>query len=284
MPGIRYALESNIGLITLADKAGGNRLNDQSLSELQQSLEMAIADPSVRVIVIRAAGGPGAPWCLGMDLDKLGSSLGQQAQGSPQILREGRAMAVRLYGEVLQTISNCDKPVVACIGGPVKAGGVGLAAACDIIVASTSASFELSEVLFGLIPANVLPVLIGRRMSPQRARWLILSAKLLSASEAFSVGLADEIPSDENAESAIKGLCKALLRGEPGALAHAKHFIDEIDRLDAETGRVAARTKLLELMERPEVAAALAAFGEGSTPAWFAKVKPSQALFWEKED
>lgn len=274
---IRYTVDGNLGLITLADKTGGNRLNDQSLAALREAFESAIADNAVRVILLRSAGGPGSPWCIGMDLDRLGSSLSGGA------LRESRAAGVLAYGELLQRISACAKPVVACIGGPVKAGGVGLASACDIIVASASATFELSEVLFGLIPANVMPVLIGRRMSAQRARWLILSARALNAIEAYSVGLADETPSDENAESAIKNLCKALLRAEPGAVGRAKAFIDKITLMEPEEGRVAARSELLSIMERPEVAGALAAFRDGGTPSWFAKVKPTQNLFWEKE-
>ena len=146
---VLYEPESGLGLISLMDAAGGNRLNPLSLKLLIAALDQALADATVRAIVLRAAGPAGSAFCLGMDLDKLSSSLGQEGNLG------ARRQAVLDYGSLLERISSCGKPVIALVGGAVKAGGVGLVAACDIVLAASSASFELSEVLFGLIPANL---------------------------------------------------------------------------------------------------------------------------------
>lgn len=271
---VHYEVDSGLALITFMDSDGGNRLNPDSLSLLQNHLDTALADQSVRVIALRAAGPAGKAFCLGMDLDKLGESLNSSSE------QDNRRAAVQAYGTLLECIGSCAKPVVALVGGPVKAGGIGLVAACDIVLASSSASFELSEVLFGLIPANVLPYLLSRRMGVQKARYLILSAKCLDGSEAQNCGLVDQCCSDESAESTVKNLLKTMMRGEPGALAVTKHFLCEAEGMERAELRHYAVDTLLELMENSAVKTALTAFANGETPPWFGRFKPQQAIFW----
>ncbi len=265
-----YRSLEGLGLITMADQAG-NRLNAERLDALRQALETALQDEEVRVIVLRA-GAWGKSWCLGMDLDRLGTSLGDNDQ-------DARQDSVIAYGELLTRISSCSKPIVAAIAGPVKAGGVGLAAACDMIVATDRTSFELSEVLFGLIPANVMPFLIGRRMSLQKARYLIMSAKLVEGQELLGCGLADEVYAPAEAESGLKKLLRNLLRAEPGALERSKVFSLKLYQASDQEKLTLAQNELLSLMKRPQLTSALQAFFEGNSPSWFAKLKTKEALF-----
>jgi enoyl-CoA hydratase/carnithine racemase len=138
------------------------------LTALESALEGAIANPSIRAVALVADGPAGAPFCHGMNLDSLATSL--DADNEP------RAQAIAMYGRVLELLAFGPKPSLALVGGSVKAGGVGLVAACDFVIATSQANFELSEVFFGLIPANVLPYLTAWRLSPARAKFYTLSA------------------------------------------------------------------------------------------------------------
>ena len=156
---------------------------------------------------------------------------------------------------------------------------MGIVAAADIVIADTvRASFELSEVLFGLIPANVLPFLMHQRISPQQARYLVLSAKRIDAVQAATLGIVDEYFSPDLLERGIRNLLKTMMRAEPGALASTKRFIGA--HLSSGFGdfRRAAESELLGLMTQPAVAEGLAAFSAGQSPPWFERFKPSADL------
>jgi enoyl-CoA hydratase/carnithine racemase len=282
---VSCTVDSGLALVTFQDLGQGNKLNPSSIAGLRQAFEQAVGDPSVKVIALRGGGKPGEPFCLGMDLGQLGGSLTAGSSGTADPAAEAglRRATVEAYGALLERMANCPKPVLAFVGGPAKAGGVGLVAACDVVFASASASFELSEVLFGLIPANVIPWLIGRRMSLQKARYLILGAVCLDATQAMACGLVDQICADETADSTVKSFLKTLMRAEPGALAETKAFLESLGGLSADRVRPHAVDTLLRLMERPETATAIKAFAEGSSPPWFQKFKPAGSLFWRKD-
>jgi enoyl-CoA hydratase/carnithine racemase len=274
-----YTVDAGLALLTFQDLANGNKLNPDSIAALRQGLERAAGDPAVKAVALRSGGQPGEPFCLGMDLGRLGGSL---KAGAAEEAAARRA-AVEAYGALLERIASLPKPVLAFVGGPVKAGGVGLVAACDVVIASASASFELSEVLFGLIPANVIPWLIGRRLGLQKARYLILGAVCLTAEQARECGLADQACADEAAEACVKTYLKTLMRAEPGALAATKAFLEQVADLPAAESRPLAVDTLLALMERPETGLAISSLAEGSSPPWFHKFKPGCSLFWRKD-
>jgi len=273
---VQYNKADNLAFVTLANPSIGNKLNLERLSALKEAFQRACEDPEVRIILLRS-GKASEPWCLGMDLDLLASNL----EASQSELREE---SVKAYTEVLELINRSPKPVIALIAGPVKAGGMGLAAACDMIFCTETASFELSEVLFGLIPANVMPWLLNRRVSMQKLRYLVLSAKNCSSEEAVQYGLADECFSNADADKELKKILKQILRAEPGALARVKAFSQVLAHESWDGGLKAAQTELLELMKRPELDQSLQAFKDGFTPPWFAKLKTQSSLFFGELD
>ena len=144
---VRTHIDSKLAVITMQDSKTGNRLNKASLEEFSQSFHSMIQNPDTRAILLRSNG---PQFCYGMDLDYL--------QSIQKDIQEGE-IAVELFTGLLSKIHKSPKPIIALINGDVKAGGIGLVAACDIVIASTQSTFELSEVFFGLIPANVLPFL-----------------------------------------------------------------------------------------------------------------------------
>ncbi len=265
-------------MITLADGAGGNRLTPESLEALEGALAACGPDPQVRVILLRS-GGP--VFCLGMDLGRL-STLQEGSAGSARSVLEG---ATARYGRVLRMLHTSRQPVVCLVTGAVKAGGVGLAAACDVVIASPEATLELGEVLFGLIPANVLPYLLGRRISLQKARYLALSSATLEAAEARRLGLFDEVVPRPELERRLREVVRRMMRSSPAALAELKRFSASVWGKGLAEGSELAQRTLVELASRPETRRGLAAFQEGRTPEWFGRFRPARALVpaWEAD-
>ncbi len=259
-------VESGLSVITLADSENGNRLNIESLKALHVAFNESVNDEEVRVILLRSNG---TNFCLGMDLVFLQNSDGDRNTGEE---------AVGLYVDLLKSIYKAPKAVIAFINGNVKAGGIGLIGACDIIVASEKSTFELSEVLLGLIPANVLPFIFSTRISPQKARYIILTAAQLSAHEAKEIQLIDKVFGEDRLEKGIKGILKTLFRAAPGAVAETKKFTEAITFKSMDEACSMAKEKLLELISNPDVIKAVTAFNEGDMPEWFDKCRLKKSL------
>lgn len=296
MEPVSYSVDAGAGVITLGDPEAGNRLNSTMLESLERHLTTAVADDSVRAVVLRSSG---ATFCLGMDLDALLAgdiSIGPTPAATPSnvpvpdpfasaaadasrpVAIPALETAVRRYGTILQLLSSCPKPTVALVQGAVKAGGVGLTSACDIVLADENATFELSEVLLGLIPANVLPYLVAWRCTPHRARYLVLTARRVDADEAVAFGLAEEAFPTDAFEKSVRGVLKQLLRANPAAIDASKRFTRELARAEREEGIERAVSELVRLIQLPEVRDGIAAFSEGDLPPWFAPYKPAGKL------
>ncbi len=188
-------------LVTVADKVATvtlnrpdlrNAFNEQAIAELARVFDELGRNDGVRAIVL-AANGPS--FCAGADLNWMKKMAGYSHD-------ENEADAMRL-AEMLRTIYLCPKPVVARVQGDCYAGGMGLVAACDIVVASEAAGFCLSEVKLGLIPATISPYVI-KAMGEQAARRYFLTAERFDAAEAQRIG------------------CRARRRGAGSARRHRR--------------------------------------------------------------
>ncbi len=259
--------DSHVAVITLDDGARGNLLGPEGLGELAAALDRSQKDPRVRAILLRSNG---PAFCLGMDLARWAAP---ESRASLSVAES----AVDQYAGVLKAISSSTVPVVCLVQGEVKAGGVGLVCASDIVLAGERASFELGEVIFGLIPANVMPMLT-LRMAPQKARYLVVSSRRITALEALRLNLVDEILTVKDGERRIREIFKRLLCSSPRALAAAKEFTAELIGRTPEEGSVLARGRLLELMHDASTLDGITAFQQGHMPAWFARFRPGRPL------
>ena len=151
-PLVHTRQASGVFTITLDSPANRNALSTALRSQLIAALEAAARSTSARVVVLDHTG---PAFCSGMDLKENVSA----APGS-----EG----IREVPRILQLITHCPKPVIAAVGGAARAGGLGLLAACDVVVASATARFAFSEVRIGLVPA-VISVPILRRVAATAA-------------------------------------------------------------------------------------------------------------------
>ena len=261
MAKVEFLADNGLGIITLADSANGNRLNHETLTGLSLAFNSAILHDEIRVILLRSNG---KNFSLGMDLQFL------------QTAREDRDLAeeaVGLYTDLLLKIFEAPKPVIALVYGDIKAGGTGLVSACDIVIASDDTTVELSEVLLGLIPANVLPFLFSLRVTPQKARYLVMTAKRLNAREAQAAGIIDEVYPLDELEKGLKQVIKSLFRAAPAAISVTKTFTRELLSKTIDESCNLAKKTLIELITREDVLEGIKAFTEGSTPPWFGKAK-----------
>jgi methylglutaconyl-CoA hydratase len=269
VPSVEYREDAGAGIITLCESSTGNRLNASMLTELHEAVNALLSSATVRFLLLRSNG---PVFCLGLDFGAVSAERKE---------RESENNAVGLYQQALGKLFSCDVPVVTVLQGDAKGGGVGFVCASDIVIASHEATLELSEVLFGLIPANVLPYLLEVRVSLAKARYLILTAKKINAHEAHVIGLVDEIFPAESLEKGIKGICRQFMRSSPSALARAKRFTRELAEIPLKSRGRAAEDKLMEIFSDEEVTKELGRFQEGGLPSWFSKFKPAAPLIIE---
>jgi enoyl-CoA hydratase/carnithine racemase len=263
---VDHYIDSLVGVITFNNSEKGNVLNIESMEELLAAVSSLMEDKEVRAILLRSNG---TNFCLGMDLNMLVASRGSRGLAEK---------AVSLYVRLLSRIFSGPKPVISLVNGSVKAGGIGLVAASDIVVASDSSTFELSEIFFGLIPANVLPFIYSVRLPPQKARYLILTGKRLSAKEAERINLVDDVFIPEELEKGVKAILKNLLRASPEAMKETKRFTEVLFSERRERAQDLAKAQLLKMIKDKEVIQAVNDFNEGALPSWFAKFKPERPL------
>jgi methylglutaconyl-CoA hydratase len=180
----------------------------------------------VRVIVLDHTG---PVFCAGMDLKEAGgASAGTQG--------------VNEFPDILARVWNSQKPVVAKLAGPARAGGVGLVAATDIAVAADGATFAFSEVRIGVVPALISATVLPRLL-PRAAHELFLTGETFSAERAVAIGLLNSaVPADE-LDAEVRRYTGMLALGGPNALAATK----EILRRDRPTDITADFAELVRL-------------------------------------
>jgi len=172
------------------------------------------------------------------------------------------AAALGLFTDLLDTIEATPRPIIALVNGPARGGGVGLAAAADLVLAAPHATFGLPEALFGLIPAMIFPVL-ARRVGHARARWLALSAVTLTAQEARHFGLVDELADD--LEAALGRHAHRFQRMDPRALGAVKS-IAAVHGATPAGYREHAAARFHQLVASPETRKRIQRFLAGETP------------------
>jgi methylglutaconyl-CoA hydratase len=205
---VQVAVSRGVATLTLDSPANRNALSRALRAQLRDALAAALADDAVRVIVLDHTG---RVFCSGMDLAEAAGG-GAQDQG------------VREFPDLLESIWSSPKPVVAVVRGPARAGGVGLLAACDVVVAAESATFAFSEVRLGLVPAVISAVVLPR-MVPHMAHRLMLTGKVFDAATAAVGGLVDLVVPDADVDGELRAQLIELTAGAPAALAETKRLL-----------------------------------------------------------
>lgn len=208
-----------------------NAFNDGVIAELTQTFATLGADASLRCIVL---GGHGKAFCAGADLNWMRAMAGYSWE-------QNRADAQAL-ADMLWTIYSCPVPVVGRIHGDCYAGGLGLAAVCDVLVAAEGVNFCLSEAKLGLLPATIGPYVV-KAMGEQAARRWFITAERFSAAQAHAMGFVHELVAPEALDARVDELVAALVANGPMAVRACKKLVQDIGGRDidadlrAETAR-----------------------------------------------
>ncbi len=176
---VNVDIRDAVAMVTMTRPEQRNALGPDLIEALASAVDRVEKDDHVRVVILTGAG---TVFSAGADL----SSMKSQGAGDPEANRRN-AIAM---GGFFHRISELPKPVVARVQGPALGGGVGLMAACDIVVAAESVFFSFSEVRLGIVPALISPFCI-RRLGPSAARRLFLTGEKIAARAALPLGLVD---------------------------------------------------------------------------------------------
>jgi enoyl-CoA hydratase/carnithine racemase len=241
--------------ITLSRPEAMNAISSQLAGELAQACAEVAADPSVRAVVLSAAGE--RAFCAGADLRE------RSKMTDAEILRQRPAMR-GAFGAVL----SLPQPVIAAVHGFALGGGCELALGCDLIVADDTAVFGLPEVTVGLVPGGGGTQLALRRLGVGRAADLVLTGRKVGADEAERLGLIDRrVPRGAAAQTAIE-LAGQIAANSPVAVRAAKRAMRHGWGVGLESGLdvedAAWRTAVVSADRREGIAA----FVEKRPPAW----------------
>lgn len=239
-----------------------NAFDESLIAELTGALQALDADDAVRVIVLA---GRGKSFSAGADLNWMKR---QGAASTEDNLADARRLA-----ELFRTLADCRTPTLARVQGAAMGGGMGLAAACDICVASTAASFATSEVRLGILPGVISPYVL-RAIGERQAYRYFQTAERISAARGRELGLVHEVAEPEQLDAAVQSVVDALLAGGPKAQAASKALIRAVAHRPVDAALIddTAR-RIAELRATPEAKEGLGAFLDKRAPAW----KPAAA-------
>ena len=234
-----------------------NAFDPEMVGELTATLKKLEADPKVRSVVLVGAGGT---FCAGADISHM--------KKSAIYTRKQNYDAAMHTARMLHTLYTLKKPTIACIRGAVRGGGCGLVAACDIAISARTATFRLSEVKLGIIPAMISPYVIAA-MGARMAHRYMLTGEEFDSAEAYRIGFVHDIVEDEELNARVGMTLTHLYTSGPRAVLAIKALIPV--SADAPIGKeIIEETsrRIAEIRATPEAQEGLSAFLEKRKPAW----------------
>ncbi len=261
MPDKILSLIDNDGNATVALNRPDvhNAFDPEMVVSLTATLKKLASNVKVRAIVLM---GQGKSFCAGADIDHMRKSA---KFSTAQNRRAALEMATMFH-----TLYTLDKPTIACVHGAVRGGGLGLVAACDIAIGSRDATFRLSEVRLGIVPATIGPYVVAA-IGERHARRYFITGEEFDSAAAYRMGLLHDIVELEALKPAIGQLLAELYCGGPNAIAAAKKLIRDIAHagISAQVVRKTANA-IADIRVTSEAQEGLSAFLEKRKAAWLA--------------
>ncbi|HUF96835.1 MAG TPA: enoyl-CoA hydratase-related protein [Ilumatobacter sp.] len=243
---VRLDITNQVATITLDSQHNRNALSAQLVNELTECVSSATA-PGVRAVVLRHEG---PAFCSGGDLKERGTGD----------IPDSRPLINAMIG-----LMDCEMPTIAVVNGAVRAGGVGLMAACDLVVVARQVTFALTEIRIGVAPA-IISVPIMRRVAPARLAGPYLTGEAFTAEQALSMGLVTHVSDD--VEETVAALCAGITAGAPRAVAQAKRLLREVPDMDRQSAFNAMQSLSESMFRGPDAQEGMLAFREKRSPNW----------------
>lgn len=251
---ITVTKESHVATVTLNRPEAANSLSIALLQQLRDAFYTLSYNRDVRVIIVTGAGNQ---FCAGADL--------KERKGMSDV--EAR-QAIALIGDVVNACEAMSQPVIAAMNGAAFGGGLELALACDIRIASSSAKMGLTEAALGIIPGAGGTQRLPRLIGIGRAKELIYTARRLTADEALAYGIVEYVVSPEQLLAKANELATEIASNAPLSLKQAKIAIHEGMQVDLHTGLKVEQLAYAGLFHSADRLEGLAAFAEKRKPQY----------------
>jgi methylglutaconyl-CoA hydratase len=244
-----------IATIALTVPEKRNAISAQMITDLLGALDQADEGPA-RVVIIT---GSGKAFCAGMDLDEL-QHLARQTQ--QKNLEDARRVTKLLY-----RLHSFPKPIIAAVNGSAIAGGCGIATLADFALAVPEAKFGYTEVRLGFIPA-IVAVFLRRKLGDKHVRDLLLTGRIIDATEALRMGLITEIVPMETLMTRAREIAAMLLAASPTAIAQTKKLLLNFDKVAIRAELEVAMEANADIRATPDFREGVSAFLEKRAPKW----------------
>jgi methylglutaconyl-CoA hydratase len=244
-----------IATIALSVPERRNAISAEMITDLLAALNQAEEGPA-RVVVLT---GSGKAFCAGMDLDELQHVTRQTLQKNLEDARRVTKLFYRLH--------SFPKPVIAAVNGAAIAGGCGIATIADFTLAVPEAKFGYTEVKIGFIPA-IVAVFLRRRIGDKHLRDLLLTGRIIGASEALRMGLITEIVPAESLMDRAREIATVLLSASPAAIAQTKKLLLNFDKATIRAELEVAIEMNADIRATPDFREGVSAFLEKRPPKW----------------
>lgn len=251
---VKYRVHADVAYLTLSIPERRNALSAAGLAALLEGVRQALTDEHVRFVVLT---GTGSTFCAGADMKEQRDRHARgEAPTTPGLLPE-----------ILTLLWESPKPVLGRVNGHVRAGGMGLVGACDIVVATAEATFSFSEVRVGLAPA-VVSVTTLPRMHPRVALELMLTGEDFSAARAVEVGLINAAVPAVDLDERIDRYLQMLRLGGPGAMGVVKDIARRVPTMSLAAGFEEMKQLSMSFFSSDEGQEGMRAFQERRRPRW----------------
>ncbi len=246
---------ANFATITLNRPEKRNAISTQMIAELLSALD-ELEKTRTRVVILT---GNGKAFCAGMDLEML-QAIAHQSPSENQ--EDSRRMA-----KMFRKIWSYSKPIIAAVNGHALAGGCGIATLCDFTLSVPEAKFGYTEVKIGFLPA-IVSVFLTRQIGEKRCRDLLLTGRMIEASEAKEFGLINEIVPPETLMQRAHELADTLIAASPASVTRAKHLLTSAAAASLDHDLERAILENARIRCTPDFKEGLASFLEKRKPHW----------------
>jgi len=257
---IRTDAKDRIGTITLSREERRNTISPTMITELSDALKQYDDDPNIMAIVLTGAGS--RAFCAGADF--------AEAMGATASLLD-RHEEQRRFAELLKMIKGLQKPLLGRVNGHALGGGLGLACACDIVIAAEDCRFGTPEINVGLFPYIIMAILLRSASSPKRLLELMLTGERLDAKEAQQLGLVNHVVPREQLDEKVGEVSKKIASKSPAVLRLGRRAFYTMRDMEYEKALEYLASVLAINTMAEDIVEGVAAFLEKREPQWKGK-------------